>query len=1852
MIKKYFFASFIFLFLFISNAQAQAISSFTPTSGSVGTSVTITGSNTTDFTGATLVTIGGTAAQIQSVFGKGKKLSVTVGAGTTGNIAVTLASGVVVTSIGNFHFIPLLQITSFTPTIAASGATVTITGTGFIGAASVTIGGTNAASFNVVNATTITAVVGSGASGLISVTVGGVTATLVGFTYNSTPTATAQSVTLNEDAPTAITLAGTDVEGTRLTYNVAIGPTNGALSGVIPLLTYTPNLNFNGSDSFTFTVSDGATTSTPATISITVTNVNDAPTFTSVAITSATEDILYSYTVTTSDPDGDAVTLTPTTIPSWLTLSTGRVLSGTPTNDNVGANNVVLTATDATSASTTQTFTITVTNVNDAPIATAQSVTTDEDVATPITLRGTDVDAGANLIYTTTSVPTKGVLSGVEPNLTYTPTPNLNGDDSFTFIVSDGTISSSAATVSITITPVNDVPVATAKSVTLNEDTPTAITLAGTDVEGTTLTYTVALQPTKGILSGVAPNLTYTPTLNLNGDDSFTFTVSDGTATSTSATVSITITPVNDAPTFSSNAIISATQGIAYRYTITTNDPEEGVVTLTATTIPSWLILSTGGVLSGTPTNLNVGAHNVVLTATDATNASRTQTFTITVTNVNDAPIATLQSVTLNEDVATPIILSGTDVDAGTILTYTVVIQPTKGTISGNAPSLIYTPTLNLNGEDSFTFTVNDGTISSSAATVSITITPVNDVPVATAQSVTTAEDVATPITLAGTDVENSGLTYALITLPVKGRINGTPPNLTYIPNLNISGSDSLIFIANDGTTTSTSAKVSITITPVNDVPVATAQSVIINEDIATPITLRGADIDEGTALTYTITTPPTKGILSGDAPSLTFTPTLNLIGNESFTFTVSDGVVSSSEATISITINPVNDPPSFTKGSNVTVQQNSSAYSQAWGTNISKGGGIDENIQSLTFITTNSNNTLFSSQPEIRSTGELRFTPATNQSGSAIITTSIRDNGGTASGGSDTSETQTFTITILSPTTIISFTPSSGITGTVVIITGTNFIGTTSVKFGGTNASLFTVDNATSIRAIIGSGTSGVISITTPSGTASSTNLFTHLLIPTITSFSPNVGGAGTSVIITGTNFTGATIVKIGGVTVSSFTVDSSTTITAVVGSGATGIVSVTTPSGTTTSNNIFTYYPKPTITSFTPTIGITSTTITITGTNLLETNSVKVGGKDVSSFTVDNATSIQAVVGDVSTGTISVITFGGTATSSNIFSYYSAPTISSFAPASGTMGSTITITGTNLLEINSINFGGTPAASYNIISATSVTALIGSGNSGTISLVTPGGSTTSTNSLTFTQPVKEITITYPNGGENFNADSIKNIRWTSSGVLNVNINYSINAGLSWTNITSSTPSDGSYSWEIPDTASINCLIKIIDINNSSINDISDNIFTIYKQPVIITNNHKIIFGDTKKTTSFKMVSIPGDNNKLINHYLTGTHKTDWNVFWDNGGNSNFQIEFNGSETFIAKPGRGFWILSNSEMLIKETIKSVTLSDDATCSIPLHNNWNIIGSPFEINVNWANVRTKNSLLNNSIIYYWDGVTWAQSTIMEPFKAYFYFNAENKPSLKIPYPESPGGSALLLSQNIITISLGENKAYAVFDRKYKSSYDENDILYPLSGYENTAVCIINDSFNDRMKRMFAESRNNIEGEEFRIEVINKSEKAQSLRFNLEDYKFSNSIYLIDEKYGNVFDLRLKSEIIIPSMKDAKYYKLLVGSKMYINEKLKNLKPKQFALHQNYPNPFNPTTTIKYDLPQDASTTITIYSILGQEVKTLVNGFEKAGFNNIVWDGTNDLGNKVATGVYIYKIRAGKFTSNKKMIMLK
>jgi N,N-dimethylformamidase beta subunit-like protein len=234
---------------------------------------------------------------------------------------------------------------------------------------------------------------------------------------------------------------------------------------------------------------------------------------------------------------------------------------------------------------------------------------------------------------------------------------------------------------------------------------------------------------------------------------------------------------------------------------------------------------------------------------------------------------------------------------------------------------------------------------------------------------------------------------------------------------------------------------------------------------------------------------------------------------------------------------------------------------------------------------------------------------------------------------------------------TITSFTPASGGVGSSVAINGTNFIGAASVAFNGSAAS-FTVTSATAIQATVPAGaTTGPLSVTAPGGTATSTNNFIVIPAPTIASFAPTSGPVGTSVAISGANFTGATAVTFNG-SAASFTVTSDTAIQATAPAGAmTGPISVTTPGGTAASTNNFIVIPAPTITIFTPICGRAGTSVAISGANFTGATVVTFNGR-AASFTVTSDTAIQATVPvGATTGPISVTTPGGTALTANNF-------------------------------------------------------------------------------------------------------------------------------------------------------------------------------------------------------------------------------------------------------------------------------------------------------------------------------------------------------------------------------------------------------------------------------------------------------------------------------------------------------------------------------------------------------------------------------------------------------------------------
>ncbi|NLS01651.1 IPTL-CTERM sorting domain-containing protein, partial [Rhizobium sp. P38BS-XIX] len=349
------------------------------------------------------------------------------------------------------------------------------------------------------------------------------------------------------------------------------------------------------------------------------------------------------------------------------------------------------------------------------------------------------------------------------------------------------------------------------------------------------------------------------------------------------------------------------------------------------------------------------------------------------------------------------------------------------------------------------------------------------------------------------------------------------------------------------------------------------------------------------------------------------------------------------------------------------------------------------------------------------------------------------------------TPPTESITVNV-PPPTITSVSPTAGpmAAGTSVVITGTNFTDATAVIFGGSAASSFTINSATSITATAPAGSGTVdIRVTTPGGTSAATaaDQFTYVAAPTVTSLSPTAGptAGGTSVVITGTNLSGATSVLFGASAATSFTVNSASQITATAPAGTGTVdVRVATVGGTstTTAADQFTYLQAPVITSISPTSGPSAggTVVTITGSNFSGASAVTFGGSAATGVTVVSGTTITATA-PAGTGTVDVrvTTVGGTsaASAADQFTYIPAPTVTSASPTAGPTagGATVTLTGTNFTGVTAVTFGGTPAASFTFNSATSITATAPAG-SGTVDIrvTTPGGTSAATAADQFT--------------------------------------------------------------------------------------------------------------------------------------------------------------------------------------------------------------------------------------------------------------------------------------------------------------------------------------------------------------------------------------------------------------------------------------------------------------------------------------------------------------------------------------
>jgi VCBS repeat-containing protein len=763
---------------------------------------------------------------------------------------------------------------------------------------------------------------------------------------NRAPAASAPPVNTLEDESVDVVLNAADPDGDELTFTVLSQPTHGTLSGAGALLTYTPDPDYHGPDSFTYKASDGEADSNVATVRITVGPVNDPP-----VAAPETYDVQEDGTlsvaargVLSNDDDVDegetedlrAVLVGPPP-PGRFTLNPDGSFTYEPPADFGGEATFSYSALDGLALSAPVTVVIRVGEVNDAPVARDDSAQTFED--TPVRVNVLDNDLDADDALAVAGV-TRGAHGSVNVNadgtLSYTPDPDFNGPDSFTYTLDDRRGGTATATVRVEVLAVNDAPVAAGDEYGTDEDETLSVPADGvlgndTDVDGQTPRAALVSATSHGrLVLNPDGSFTYEPDRNFNGADTFTYVARDLSASSAEVTVRINVRPVNDAPVASPDAYGVAEDGaltVAAAQGVLANDDDvEDKAGLTARLLaqPSHgsLTFNPDGSFNYTPRPDYNGPDSFTYEADDTAANSGPATVTLSVGEVNDAPSAAPDARDTDED--TPLTFAadgllsndsaGPSNEAAQTLAVTGVADrgDAHGTVALEGGRITYRPAPNYHGPASFEYTVcDDGTTGGqsaplcSAGVVTVNVAPVNDAPPADDHLFGTAEDTPATFTVVtiNTDVDGDPVELEGVTQGTHGSVNiaGTAA-VTYTPALNYNGPDSFTYTVKDGKGATATANVRVTVTPVNDPPVFVQLGPqAVNAGSPLTFTLSATDPDAGDVLTFGAQNLPAGATLTPGGV-FNWTPCY-LLTSVSITFVVTDSAGESDTMTVTVTI-------------------------------------------------------------------------------------------------------------------------------------------------------------------------------------------------------------------------------------------------------------------------------------------------------------------------------------------------------------------------------------------------------------------------------------------------------------------------------------------------------------------------------------------------------------------------------------------------------------------------------------------------------------------------------------------------------------------------------------------------------------------------------------------------------------------------------------------------------------------------------------------------------------------------------------------------------------------------------------
>lgn len=758
------------------------------------------------------------------------------------------------------------------------------------------------------------------------------TVTIYVTTPNVPPIAENDETFTSEDGNVSGTVAAndSDPEGMPLIYSVLVGPSHGDLTfNANGTYIYTPYLNYWGWDQVIYQVCDPYNDCGQAVLDIEVLFVNDVPIAGDDFFTMNEDEILNGYLGDNDfEYDDEFVFYNVSQAPAvgTLNLFNDGYFTYTPPANYFGVVTAEYFVVDPCGTMDFATITFTILPVNDPPQAFEDEVSGDEDTIISGSVAGNDSDVeSAVLSFTALTNPEEGdLVMNDDGSFTFTPNPNFFGYLLIDYQVCDEEEACTQSVLAIEVVSVNDAPVANDDNISTLEDIPASGSVAANDedADGDELTYTLISPPGNGMLTlNSDGSFTYTPAPNDNGVYTATYEVSDGNGGIDQATLTIIITGVNDALEAINDAYTIAEDSGTFSGNLGDNDsdPDGDILSYSVVVGATSGVfnLNADGSFTYTPASNYNGIQNLSIQVCDAPTSCEITTLTITVTAVNDAPIANNDVYTINEDgsLSGNLKLNDSDVD-NTNLTYSLIGNISNGMFNLNTNgTFTYTPTLNYFGTQTAQYQVCDPLGACATATLTITVNPINDAPIALNDAVTINEEQATSGSVAtnDSDVDDAVLTYSIITNTSSGTFvlnsNGT---YTYTPAINFYGTVSITYQVCDLAGLCDDAVLTFTIVNVNDAPVASNDSYSTYEDTQVSGTVASNDSDvDNTNLIYTVIVGPLNGQLTFNANgNFVYTPNANWNGIEEVEYQVCDAGGLCDQATLLLTVGAVNDAP------------------------------------------------------------------------------------------------------------------------------------------------------------------------------------------------------------------------------------------------------------------------------------------------------------------------------------------------------------------------------------------------------------------------------------------------------------------------------------------------------------------------------------------------------------------------------------------------------------------------------------------------------------------------------------------------------------------------------------------------------------------------------------------------------------------------------------------------------------------------------------------------------------------------------------------------------------------------------